>query len=173
MRGNSMSVVIPPHSFDYQNVYFHKAVHNTIIANSKFIRTIYSNGLFTLNNICLEAPIVISGAKANRFFFDLKRNNSTILFLLHIENNILARCAISNKTPRRKLSEQLRNGFLKIFTLNGDCGSHYPILLKISGVWESETEFGITFKFVFGLPIGHEVVHYGFHNRNKYQIQHR
>lgn len=163
-----MSVVIPPHRFDYQDVYFHKGVHNTIIANSRFHRAVYSNGLFTLNNICLEVPIVISCANRTRFFFDPNKNNGVLLFLAHVEDNILARSGIANKAARRKLSDQLRNGLLKIFTPVDDDYRKHPILLKISGLWESELEFGITYKFVFGLPIGHEVGHYGLHNRNEH-----
>lgn len=167
-----MSIVIPLPNFNYQDVYYHKAVHNTIIANSKFIRTIYSNGLVTLNNICLEVPIAITGINRNRYYFDPRHNNRIMLFLMQVEDNILVRSGIAHKAPRKRLTEQLESGFLKIFTpLDDDCRA-YPILLKISGVWESESEYGITYKFVFGLPIGHKVSHNGFHNRNKNQIQH-
>ena len=162
-----MSAVIPIHSFDYQDVYYHNPVNNNIIANSKFFRTIYSNGLLTLNNICLEIPIVITHTNRNRFFFDARYNSQVVMFLKQLEDNILVRSGIANKTPRKRLYEQLESGFLKIFTPINDDYRNYPVLLKISGLWESESEIGVTYKFVFGLPIGNKIRHDGFHNRNK------
>lgn len=167
-----MSVVISIHKFDYQDVYYHKPVNNNIIANSKFVRTIYSNGLVTLNNICLDIPLAITCVNRNRCFFDRRLNSQVILFLNQVEDNILVRSGIDNKTPRRRLSEQLESGFLKIFTQIDNDYRKYPVLLKISGLWESDSEIGITYKFVFGLPIGNKIGHNGFHNRNENQIQH-
>lgn len=173
MRTVSMSIIISMQRFDHHDVYFHKPVYNTIIPNSKFIRTVYSNGLVTLNNICLEVPIDITRVKRNRFFFDVHHNDTALSFLMQIEENILQRSGILNKLPRKRMTEQLENGFLKIYTPIDDGRYDHPILLKISGLWESESEFGITFKFTFALPIGHKVRHDGFHDRDKYQVKHR
>jgi len=168
-----MSVAIPLNIFNHHDVYFHKPVHNNIINNSKFIRTIYSNGLVSMNNICLEVPFKFEHSNRNRFFFDMQKNHCAILFLLQMEENILNRIGISGKMPSRKLAQQLQAGYLKIFTCIDDPETFLPILLKISGIWESESEYGVTFKFVFGLPVGHKVGHDGVHDGNKYKIQHR
>ena len=165
-----MSVIIPIQDFDYQNIYFHKPVNNTILANSKFFRSIYSNELLTLNNICLEIPIAITGVNRNRFFFDVRLSSEVIMFLMQVEDNIIIRSGITNKLPRKRLSHQMATGFLKICTsIEKDYGD-YPVLLKISGLWESDTEIGITYKFVFGLPVCNKVCHNGFHNRNKNKV---
>ena len=51
----------------------------------------------------------------------------------------------------RDLQEQLQNGFIKLY---GDDNIKYGhqkkinFLLKISGIWENEKEYGITYKFI-------------------------
>lgn len=166
-----MSLAIQLYNFDYHNVYFHKPIQNTIINESKFIRTIYSNGLFSLNNICLDIPMVINSNFRSRHYFDFQVNNPTISQLCLLEDNILKRCAIIGKTANFKLTNQLREGYLKIFTICDSSSSSENILLKISGVWESESEYGITFKFVFGSSIRNKISNNGMHNRNKNKIQ--
>ena len=125
-----------------------------------------SGKMVTLNNICLDIPLASTCVNRNRCFFDRRLNSRVIFFLNQVEDNILVRSGIDNKTPRRRLSEQLESGFLKIFTQIDNDYRKYPVLLKISGLWESDSEIGITYKFVFGLPIGNKIGHNGFHNRN-------
>ena len=57
-----------------------------------------------------------------------------------------------NKTPVYRLSEQLDNNFIKIF--QSDNYKNYKneninLLLKISGVWSNEKQYGITFRLFF------------------------
>ena len=168
-----MSLAIQLYKFDYHDVYFHKPIQNTIINESKFIRTIYSNGLFSLNNICLEIPLVINSNFRNRHYYDFQVNQAVISQLCLLEDNLLKRCAIVGKAANFKLTNQLREGYLKIFTICDSSISSQNILLKISGVWESESEYGITFKFVFGSPIRNKISNNCMHDRNKNKIQHR
>lgn len=159
-----MSAVIPFSHFDYRNVYFHKAVHNMILSNSKFIRIMYSNGLVTLNNISLEAPITVYAVNKNRIFFDVEENRELILFFKNIEDSILERSDIKNRTACKKLTERLESGSFKFFSLKDEYCCQHQIILKISGLWETASDFGLTFKFVIGLPIGYEVGHNSVHD---------
>jgi len=62
-----------------------------------------------------------------------------------IEETILKKYNVK-KTPFLKIYEQIRYGFIKIFN---DIGNqpHYNLVLKISGIWETETNYGLTYKF--------------------------
>jgi hypothetical protein len=67
----------------------------------------------------------------------------------HIEEGLLKKANIRNKTPQFKITEQLRNGNIKIFTDNVEkINTSNNFLLKISGIWETETSYGVTYKFI-------------------------
>ena len=53
--------------------------------------------------------------------------------------------------PVHGVEEQLKNNCLKIFSdKNIRCGNYNSInlILKISGIWETKNEYGITFKII-------------------------
>jgi len=52
-----------------------------------------------------------------------------------------------NKIIQKTLGEQLRIGNIKIFSENIDITNNYLLVLKISGIWETDTHIGLTFKF--------------------------
>jgi hypothetical protein len=167
-----MSLAIPIHLFDYHNVYYHKPVQNTVIAESQFVRTVYSNGIFTMTNICVAVPFVIKRVNNNRYFFDHERNKSIIANLNQLEQNILNRHGSNQKRFSLKLSQQFKTGFIRIFSnLTGEHNGCL-ILLKISGLWESETECGLAFKFVFGLPIGEKISDDSVHDGDENKVKH-
>ena len=152
-----MNIVLDLPQFDRDCIHFQEAVHNTVMDNSNFIRILYSNSLFTLNGLFIKFSL--RGARTERYFakykcsFDPEDNNTTVDQLIAVEREILSRCPITYKKPQERISEQLRGGSIKLFAsetqgLIGNC-----FILKISGVWETATEIGITFKFI-DLPRG-------------------
>jgi hypothetical protein len=71
--------------------------------------------------------------------------------LKSIEESILDKICINNKKPVFRLYEQLNSGNIKLFKdslklhkINKD----NEFIIKISGIWENEYEYGITYKFV-------------------------
>jgi len=62
----------------------------------------------------------------------------------------LKKVNIRNKVPQYKLNEQLRYGQLKIFydSTNANANTNNAFLLKISGIWETDMHYGLTFKFI-------------------------
>ena len=65
-----------------------------------------------------------------------------------IEEALLKNVNIKNKIPQFKIYEQLRNGNIKIFSENIEKISNNLFMLKISGIWETEFHYGVTYKFV-------------------------
>ena len=63
------------------------------------------------------------------------------------QEELLKKCEITDKIPQFKISEQLKNGNLKIFTDVGD-NIIYTFILKISGIWETQYNYGLTYKFI-------------------------
>ena len=68
------------------------------------------------------------------------------------EEGILKNVDIKHKIPQYKVYEQVRNGNIKIFSDNIEKINNNLFMLKISGIWETETHYGITYKFS---KIGH------------------
>jgi hypothetical protein len=64
-----------------------------------------------------------------------------------IEEGILKSVDIKHKIPQYKVYEQVRNGNIKIFSDNIEKINNNLFMLKISGIWETETHYGITYKF--------------------------
>ena len=141
--------------YDADCIFTTDSIRNTVIDNSSFIRIIYSTEHIMLNGIMITTPFV--GFSVNKYFnkwrcnYQVEKNASLIEQLYIIEKEILQRVDIQNKTPCYKIYEQLSNGFIKIFleeNTSHDGLENSHILLKISGVWVSEEEYGITYKFI-------------------------
>ena len=54
----------------------------------------------------------------------------------------------SNKTPSYNLALQVTSGSLKLFSESIDKKKNIDIILKISGLWEDDSSYGITYKFL-------------------------
>jgi len=95
--------------------------------------------LITLNDVTCEK--YYSKYKCT---FNVSNNKDTIDNLKTIEEEILKKYKI-NKIPMYKINEQIKSGYIKIFseiTNKQQC----PFILKISGIWETQDEIGLTYK---------------------------
>ena len=80
------------------------------------------------------------------------KNIKILETLKDIETTILDKFNIRNMHKKRVLNiaTQLKNNFIKIYTnkyISYGCKTRLNLLLKISGIWESADEYGITFRF--------------------------
>jgi hypothetical protein len=64
-----------------------------------------------------------------------------------IEENILNIYRPYGKTKQFKIYEQLQNGIVKIFN-EVDNKKNNDFILKISGIWETPINCGLTYKFI-------------------------
>ena len=69
---------------------------------------------------------------------------------LSIEKSILTRVDIKNKRPITQISDLLNQKHIKLFSSNHlrDNYENFRVVLKISGIWETEDTYGLTFKFI-------------------------
>lgn len=163
-------------NIDYNNIIICDPIKNSIIDYSSFYKIIYSNsyisynGLFTIfkvNNVTINKDKV--------FFNNNNDDENTIVFnkLKHIEEHITKLCSKSKiKKINYKLRDFLNNNYFK-FVNNDDMNkfnnfnnfnnlkllsnsnssvvsnsnNHY-FILKISGLWETRENIGMTFKIV-------------------------
>lgn len=149
-----MNIVTDINTFDSNNVYFLDSVKNTIMSDSNFIRIIYSNDLFMLNGIFLKINLKITNSdkyyNKYKYTFDYNINKSEIEKIILIEEILLHMLNIKNKFPVFRIGEQLINENIKLFSDVPFKNIENQFVLKMSGVWESDTEYGIIYKFMNG-----------------------
>jgi hypothetical protein len=113
-------------SYNNQYVFLLPSVKNNLISNSLFTRIIYSTPYIAFNGLFLSIP--------NQSFF----YPTTLDTLNSIENNILS---IYNCNKKKILHlKQILTYKLQQITNN--------IIIKISGIWESDTSYGIAYKII-------------------------
>jgi hypothetical protein len=146
----NLTKTLKQYNEDY--IYFLDPIRNNIIDNGSFIKIIYSTPIVTFNGIYLHININYQNFEKyfNKFkcTFDVNLHKDTITMLKNIEENILIKLYNStNKTPQYKIYEQLKNGTIKIFS--NSCDKISPnFILKIAGIWETDTDYGLTYKFI-------------------------
>ena len=146
-----MNIVKQIDQYNKNNVYFCEPIKNNIMNNGIFIRIIYSTPLFILNGIYLS--IYINHITVEKYYnkfkctFDINTYNDLINNIKNIEEGILNKSNIKGKLPQYKINEQLKNGTIKIFADNIEKIKNV-FLLKIAGIWETEHEYGLTYKFI-------------------------
>jgi hypothetical protein len=148
--------------FQARRVYFCPPIRNNVISNASFHRILYSTDALVLNGICVAARMMYHVAnrrfKVYRCSFDAHSEAS--LALQALERSVLALLAPPGKTPRYRISEQLQLGTVKLHPetalrklLTRDPGKWQvgcrSFVMKIAGAWETEHEYGLTFKFLF------------------------
>jgi hypothetical protein len=69
-------------------------------------------------------------------------------YITNFERNILKKLNITNKKSCNAITQQVENGYVKLFSdiANQKSYDTYIIILKVSGVWESVSEYGLTYK---------------------------
>ena len=157
-----MNIVIDIDDFNKDYIFLQEPVKNNIIDDSKFIRIIYSNNIFVINTVYIVFNLNIIQIEnyfnKHKFVFNVKQNTKPINQLKYIEESILDKIFINNKKPVFRLYEQLNSGNIKLFKDNlksHKINSDNEFIIKISGIWDNEYEYGITYKFVDMTQVSH------------------
>jgi len=146
-----MNIVKTMEQYNEDCVYFCDPIKNNIMNDGNFIRILYSTPMFILNGIYIS--ISINQLTIEKYFnkykcsFDIGTHINIIQRIKIIEENILHKINIKGKISQCKIYEQIGNGNIKIFADNIDHISN-RFLLKIAGIWETEYNYGLTYKFI-------------------------
>lgn len=146
-----MNIVIRFDQYDETCVYFCEPIKNNIMNDGNFIRMLYTTSHVVLNGIyiLLKLNDIVCEKYYNKYkcTFDVYNHNDTIDTLKNIEENLLKKIDIKDKVPQYKIHEQVKNGNIKIFNDIGN-KTNCQFILKISGIWETFSNYGLTYKFV-------------------------
>jgi len=144
-----MNLVKSINQYNEDNIYFCEPIKNNVMNEGKFIRILYSTHNLVLNGIYLL--VHINDITCDKYYnkykcnFNTLHNKDIIDNIKTIEENILKKIEIK-KIPQLKIYEQLRNGNIKLF--NEVNKSFCSFILKISGIWETQFNYGLTYKFI-------------------------
>ena len=139
-----MNLVLDIENLKFENIFFNESVKNTVMNDSSFIRILYSNKHFTLNGIftkILFSPYEHYSQKRTDNEYNLKM----ISLIEQLEKYILT-VYNSNKIKVYKIIDQLHYIISKSPT--DKRRNPLSLILKISGIWETNTQIGITYKFI-------------------------
>tara|TARA_B100001093_G_scaffold520103_1_gene612719 strand:- start:1792 stop:2298 length:507 start_codon:yes stop_codon:yes gene_type:complete len=158
------------YTLDYNNIIITHSIKNNIQTNNNFYKILYSNDFVTLNGIyCyfkLQNITIDRNQQIISFSKDLNLN--TINKLIEIEYTLLNQYS-KNKDKSFKISEILNNNcikynFIEHLDYNNNLRNNkesnllkyfqdlkktdIELIIKISGIWESNNMNGLTFKFL-------------------------
>lgn len=145
-----MNIVNKISQFNPDYIYLCEPIKNNIMLDGNFIRILYSTSLFTMVGVYLYIPFY--SLHIEKFYnkykcvFDANLHQDMIAQIKYIEESILNKTNIPNKIATYKIYEQFSNGNIKIFSEGIDKIKH-SFILKISGIWETDTHYGVTYKF--------------------------
>jgi|688.fasta_scaffold08930_14 hypothetical protein len=145
-----MNLVKCIEQYNDNNIFFCDPIKNNIMNEGSFTRILYSNDIISFNGVYLLIKLIdISCEKYYNKYkcnFNVNLHKDLIDNLKIIEDNILKKYK-TNKIPSFKIYEQLKSGHIKIFN-NIENKVNCSFILKISGIWETQSEFGLTYKFL-------------------------
>jgi len=147
----AMNLVKTIDQYENKYIYFCDPIKNNIMTEGNFIRILYSTSSVLLNGIYLL--VTINDFTCEKYYnkyrciFNVNAHKHLVLKLKEIEEEILQKINIPGKNPQMKIYEQMKNGNVKVFNevLNKSSSS---FILKVSGVWETQSNYGLTYKFI-------------------------
>ena len=150
-----MFLCVNLNDFNSEKLLINNKIINNIITNSFFYRLYYSDNEFISNGVVIVFKLYdVSFEKyfnKNKLIFNDKKNISNIQKLNLLENELLSALKLENKEKKYLIKEQLDNHFLKIINDRNNTLKNIDncnIIIKISGIWESKTEYGLTFRCI-------------------------
>jgi hypothetical protein len=143
-------VTIHPESITKEYIYFNEPIQNNIMNESRYIRILYSTPNIVFNGIHVLINLTIDNIERqynkNILYYNIEKNAKAINSLKKIEKIILKKYN-SLKTPSYNLSELLDGGVIRLFTDLMEKKKVMNVILKISGLWEDDETYGVTYKF--------------------------
>lgn len=151
------SIVIDSNKFDINYLYFLQKVKNNVKQNSHFSRLIYSNEYFSLKNLYI--PFTLENIQykdqylKTNILFNEAENQQNLIQIYNIENEILTKYISDideDLDPNFGIYNQCKLNFIKIFKNNIVLPekNKITIYIKISGIWQTGHNIGLTYKFV-------------------------
>ena len=165
-----MFIVIPIERIEYNAIQYGEKVQNVVMNNSSFVKLYYSESNVVINGLFIQVIFNDVNVKQldnyTKIFFKQNEEYNRILERLDelettilkkyeerfnpIQKTLMTRSGTNKpirKVPVLKLRQQFERSYLKV-NYNIENRTTMRLLIKISGLWITDTEYGITYKFI-------------------------
>lgn len=148
-----MNLICNLSDYNYNNVFFMEK-RNNMLLNGNFTKLLYSDENVTLNSIYVDVIMKYNYAKIHNktiIQININKNLEIIEKFSIIEEELLNYYTQLNNINKRSihtLKDNLLSGNIRIYKQNNY--NNARLFLKISGIWETDNEIGITYKFIDG-----------------------
>ena len=129
-----MNIILNDGDYSINNVYFTECTNDVLNINEIYYKILYSNNIITLNGIYILLNI-------NNFNSKTAINN----YLHNIEMDILNKINSKEFTYIYKLVDSFNRFYNKNILINN---TENKYILKIFGIYESNDEYYLNFKFL-------------------------
>lgn len=145
-----MNLVSTIEQYNNNNLFFCEPIKNNIMSEGNFIRILYSTDFVTLNGVYIFINLqdILCEKYYNKYkcVFNISNHKEIIDNLKIIEEEMLKKYR-TTKTPSYKIFEQIKSGYIKVFS-DVTNRQNNSFILKISGIWETQNNYGLTYKFI-------------------------
>ena len=147
-----------PSQIDNKYIYYNAPVKNTVMDTGRFVRVGYSDPVVNLNGVYTSVPLTVTSTERYfnkaKYSFEYTDNISTIDALTELETYVLSNLTdVDDLEPVYKLREQLMARNVRVYNSDMEPQStdsqrrQIHLLVKISGIWLTDSGYGLTFKF--------------------------
>lgn len=130
---------------DYKKIFFYKKVINKISHYNYFYKIIYDVNIFTLNcliiNVDIDSYTVIE--ENNKFRIHIQINEKFLEYIKEFEKNVLTNININKQNIYSCYKYLLFN---KSTYIMDKMPTKINLVIRISGLWETDTSIGLTTK---------------------------
>jgi hypothetical protein len=146
--------------FDTNSIIICDAIKNSVMQYSNFYKIVFSNKLISLNGLYIVFDLNKVNHTRDKLIFNFTDNKEVIDKIAYVEKYILNLIS-SSKNRIYKITELLTNGTIKYsyndtqINIGNTNYSNYnstttnkSLILKISGLWETKENIGVTFKVI-------------------------
>lgn len=140
-------------NFFFKYIFLGNTINNRILENGKFTRIYYSTPLCSFNGIyaLLDISHITEPNSENSFNSKLMINTEKNAILINnikqLEEKILKVFEMKGKQMICNIYNDFIKGVLKLNYKNYI--NNYKIMLKISGIWETESSYGLSYKYYY------------------------
>jgi hypothetical protein len=124
-----------------------------IIMDGMFSKFLYTETYFTLNSVLIHIPftnVQVKQLYPNKMVIQFDLHSEFIKKIIQLEKDLIDKYihfhpSTLNKQVQFSIKENINNKKLKIQEGIGN-----TFFIKLSGIWESDFHYGVTFKFIRG-----------------------
>lgn len=151
-----MNIVLDLSQVEIINIHLMETKKNIII-DGKFTKIMYSDQFISFNGLFIFFPLqhnkIDKLNNKNIFYFNIQQNSVLLKQTIDMEKLMIEKYMNEYNISKKivlSLNNQLNTGKFKLYNEMNKINKHMNsnIVLKISGIWETEDEIGIAYKFI-------------------------